>query len=144
MKSPNITSGRLSKVSAGWMHGVNSVRNPWTLPDDQFKWGQNITVRGGIAQTRPGFAMRLSLPSGNFQGGILFNANKQYKSSSTFTNLDNVEISQVATIYTPEGGQSEESELPYIVFPSMARFITAHSRWFSPRTGTTTCWQASL
>jgi len=116
MKSPNITSGRLNKVSAGWTHGVNSVRNPWTLPDDQFKWGQNITVRGGIVQTRPGFAMRLSLPSGNFQGGILFNANKQYKSSSTFTNLDGIEISQVATIYTPNGGQSEESELPYIVF----------------------------
>lgn len=116
MKSPNITSGRLNKVSAGWMHGVNSVRNPWTLPDDQFKWGQNITVRGGIAQTRPGFAMRLSLPNGNFQGGLLFNANKQYQSSSTFTNLDGVEISQVATIWTPEGGQSEESELPYMVF----------------------------
>jgi hypothetical protein len=92
------------------------VRNPWTLPEDQFKWGQNITVRGGIAQTRPGFAMRLSLPAGNFQGGILFNANKQYKASSTFKNADGVEISEPATIYTTDGGQSEEAELPYLVF----------------------------
>jgi hypothetical protein len=116
MKSPNITSGRAVKASAGWIHGVNSVRNPWTLPEDQVKWGQNVTIRGGVAQTRPGFAMRLSLPAGNFQGGIMFNANKQAKASSTTTNLDGVTISQRATIFTVDGNQSQESELSYLVF----------------------------
>ena len=103
-------------MSAGWMHGVNSIRNPWTLPEDQIKWAQNITVRGGVLQTRPGFRMRLSLPAGNFQGGILFNSNKQYSAAGTEKNAAGVRITQKPTIYTVDGGQSEEFELSYIVF----------------------------
>lgn len=60
--------------------------------------------------------MRLSLPAGNFQGGILFNSNKQAKASSTTTNLNGVAISQRATIFTVDGNQSQESELSYLVF----------------------------
>lgn len=116
MKSPNISSGRLQKVSANWIHGVNSVRNPWALPDDQIKWGQNINIRGGIAQTRPGFSMKLSLPAGNFQGGLIFNANKQYQAASSFKNASGVQVFQPATIWTPEGGQVQKSELSYAVF----------------------------
>ena len=83
MKSENITSGRLKKVSTGWIQGVNSVRNPWSLPENQFKWGVNVTVRGGIVQTRPGHKMQLSLPAGNFQGGVLFSSNKQKEAAIT-------------------------------------------------------------
>ena len=116
MKSPNITSGRAVKTSAGWIHGVNSVRNPWTLPEDQIKWAVNCSIRGGVVQTRPGFSMRLSLPPGNFQGGILFAANKQAKASSTYKTTSGVTVSQRATIYTVDGTESSESELPYLVF----------------------------
>lgn len=115
MKSPNIISGRAEKVTAGWLHGVNSVRNPWALPEDQLKWGVNVTVRGGIAQTRPGFDMRLSLPPGNFQGGIFFAANKQYQSSQTLTQ-NGVTTVTPATIYKYDGTPSPELELPYILF----------------------------
>jgi len=116
MKSPQITSGRLQKASAGWIHGVNSVRNPWTLPEDQFKWGQNIQIRGGIAQTRPGFRMKLSLPKGNLQGGMLFNANKQFSAASFTTTLDGVDIYKSASIYNYDGTASNEFELTYITF----------------------------
>lgn len=116
MKSPNISSGMSQKVSAGWMHGVNSIRNPWTLPEDQIKWAQNVSIRGGVAQTRPGFGMKLSLPAGNFQGGVLFNANKQYSAAGSEKNAAGVRIVQKPTIYTVDGGQSEEFELSYLVF----------------------------
>lgn len=116
MKSPQITSGRLQKASAGWIHGVNSVRNPWTLPEDQFKWGVNIQIRGGIAQTRPGFKMKLSLPKGNLQGGMLFNSNKQFSAASFNTTLDGVDIYKSATIYNYDGTASNAFELTYIVF----------------------------
>jgi len=116
MKSASISSGRAQKATAGWFHGVNSVRHPWTLPDDQFKWGQNITVRGGIVQTRPGFAMRLSLPPGNFQGGIVYNANKQARVASSELNPSGVRVITQQAIYTPDGGISLEFELPYMVF----------------------------
>jgi len=116
MKSPNITSGRAVKTSAGWLHGVNSVRNPWTLPENQVKWAQNINFRGGVAQTRNGFDMRLSLPQGNFQGGIIFNANKQSKAPSVTTNLSGVKIVQPKTIFTPQGTDSLEVDLPYALF----------------------------
>jgi hypothetical protein len=116
MKSPQITSGRQQKASAGWIHGVNSVRNPWTLPEDQFKWGVNIQIRGGIAQTRPGFKMKLSLPKGNLQGGLLFNANKQFSAASFTTTLDGVDIYKKASIYNYDGTASNEFELTYMVF----------------------------
>lgn len=116
MKSEKIASGRLTKTSANWLHGVNSVRNPWTLPEDQAKWAVNVNMRGGIAQTRHGFKMKLSLPKGNFQGGVIFNANKQANASSTKTNLSGVKIVQKQTIFTPQGGEIAAFELPYAVF----------------------------
>ena len=115
MKSPNIVSGRKEKTTAGWIHGVNSVRNPWALPEDQLKWGVNVSIRGGIAQTRPGFDMRLSLPPGNFQGGILFSANKQYQAAETVTVGDSTSVLG-ATIYNYDGTASTESEISYILF----------------------------
>lgn len=116
MKSQSITSGRAQKVTAGWVHGCNSVRHPWTLPEDQFKWSQNVTVRGGIAQTRPGFRMKLSLPAGNFQGGIIFNANKQAQAASSEVNPSGVRVTKAATIYLPDGSESTEAEASYMVF----------------------------
>lgn len=125
MKSPNVTAGRVEKISAGWMHGVNSVRNPWNLPADQLKWGVNISVRGGVAQTRPGHGMRLSLPPGNLQGGCFFSGNKQYKAASV-TQVTSGTTTTQATIYNYDGTQSFESELPYIVF------AVGGSVYFSP------------
>lgn len=107
MKSNEIGTGRLVKLSAGWTQGVNSVKNPWLLPENQVKWAVNCQFRGGIAQTRPGQSMRLSLPPGNFQGGIIFLANKQFSAATQ---------SSPAKIFDVNGNGVEESELPYIVF----------------------------
>jgi hypothetical protein len=114
MKSPNITAGRQEKTSAAWFLGVNSVRNPWTLPENQYRWGVNVACRGGIVQTRAGFNMKLSLPSGNFQGGIVFNANKQAQSSLIVTGYGSEQYRN--TIYNYNGKAVEESELPYVLF----------------------------
>jgi hypothetical protein len=107
MKSEQITQGRQVKTTAGWTQGINSVRNPWALPENQVKWAVNSQFRGGIAQTRPGQSMRLSLPPGNFQGGILFLANKQFKAASETTSTQ---------IYDTNGEGVEADELPYMVF----------------------------
>jgi uncharacterized delta-60 repeat protein len=76
MQSPSITQGRLVSVDAGWMSGMNSVRHPWFLRQDQYRRGVNVVNRGGVIQTRPGFRMRLTLPEGNLQGMIHFLLNK--------------------------------------------------------------------
>ena len=115
MKSTNITAGQSQKVTTNWLHGVNSQRNPLALGTDQFKWGVNITVRGGIVQTRPGQSMRLSLPAGNLQGGIVFLANKQYSAAKAVVN-GNTTIFEPATIFNYDGSASYQVELPYIVF----------------------------
>jgi len=115
MKSENITAGRLKKVSTGWIQGVNSVRNPWSLPENQFKWGVNVTVRGGIVQTRPGHKMQLSLPAGNFQGGVLFSSNKQKEAALT-QDRDGVITTTPAKIFDVDGSGVVASELSYMVF----------------------------
>jgi hypothetical protein len=115
MKSPQITSGRDVKATSGWFAGVNSIRNPWSLPENQFKWGVNVQVRGGIVQTRPGNAMRLSLPPGNFQGGIFFAANKQKKAATTQEKNGETTFTS-AEIYDVDGNGVIEQELNYIVF----------------------------
>jgi len=115
MKSAQITSGRESKTASGWILGVNSVRNPWALPDNQIKWGVNVAVRGGVVQTRPGNSMRLSLPPGNFQGGILFASNKQSNASDTIVQNGVTKIIP-AKIFNPDGTSVVADELPYVVF----------------------------
>lgn len=115
MKSEQISSGRLVKATSGWFAGVNSVRNPWSLPENQFKWGVNVQVRGGIVQTRPGQAMRLSLPAGNFQGGIFFAANKQ-KESAKIEVINGRTITTPAKIFDVEGEGIIAEEIPYMVF----------------------------
>ena len=76
MQSPAITQGRLVSVDAGWMSGMNSVRHPWFLRQDQYRRGVNVVNRGGVIQTRPGFRMRLTLPEGNLQGMAHFQITK--------------------------------------------------------------------
>ena len=115
MKSPNVTSGRVEKLTAGWLNGVNSIRNPWNLAPTQLKWGVNVAVRGGIAQTRPGHGMRLSLPPGNLQGGIFFSANKQATAASTSVTSGGTATTQ-ATIFNYDGTEIVATELDYIVF----------------------------
>ena len=112
-------------MTAGWIHGVNSVRNPWNLPADQLKWGVNVAVRGGVAQTRPGQGMKLSLPPGNLQGGTFFASNKQAKAASTQTSTAGTTTIS-ATIFNYDGSQSFESELPYVLF------AVGGSVYFSP------------
>lgn len=73
-------AGRFEVVTSGWFYGCNSVKNPWLLRADQYRWGVNVVNRGGIVQTRPGYTMRLTLPPGNLQGGIFFSANRQVDS----------------------------------------------------------------
>jgi hypothetical protein len=115
MRSEHISSGRYVKDTSGWFHGANTLRAPWALPEDQYKWGVNITCRGGIVQTRAGNSMRLSLPAGNFQGGVLFAANKQYKAAYTVIN-NGISTTFPQTIYKYDGNPSTEYELPYILF----------------------------
>jgi hypothetical protein len=105
----------MQKASAAWIHGVNSVRNSWGLPEDQLKWAINTSIRGGIVQTRPGQAMRLSLPTGNFQGGIIFNSNKIYAAATSST-FNNVITNTAQTIYNYDGTPSSANELSYVVF----------------------------
>jgi uncharacterized delta-60 repeat protein len=76
MRSPTIESGQAVKVDAGWIAGMNTVRHPWLLPEGQYQRAVNIVNRGGIAQTRPGFAMKLILPEGNLQGMTHFRVTK--------------------------------------------------------------------
>jgi hypothetical protein len=116
MRSPNVTAGQASKITAGWFHGVNSVRNPWSLNADQLKWAVNCSIRGGVAQTRAGQGMRLSLPVGNLQGGIIFSANKVYNAASTTTSASGSTTTAQATIYGPDGNAVAATQLDYIVF----------------------------
>lgn len=95
---------------------MNSIENPWALGSEQFKFGVNVTVRGGIAQTRPGHKLHLSLPKGNFQGGIIFAANKQASAASQVTSTSGVVTTTEATVYNPQGLGVATPELLYSVF----------------------------
>jgi|688.fasta_scaffold02593_24 hypothetical protein len=77
MQAPNIAAGRLVSVDAGWTAGMNTVRHPWLLRPDQYRRAVNVVNRGGVAQTRPGFAHQLTLPSGNLQGMCHFTSTKE-------------------------------------------------------------------
>jgi len=133
MKAPNVDNGRMAKESAGWDRGVNSIRNPWALDANQFKWGINITVRGSIPQTRPGHRMALSLPKGNFQGGVIFPANKQCQAASQVTSTTEVTTTSPATIFNPQGVGVVADELLYVVFCVDGQFYYSPYPFVTPR-----------
>ncbi|MFA7301921.1 MAG: hypothetical protein WC069_06445 [Candidatus Shapirobacteria bacterium] len=81
MKSPNLSAGRDVKVDAGWIYGMNTLRHPWLLREDQYQRGVNIVNRGGVVQTRPGFSMQLILPPGNLQGFTYFRKTRTNENS---------------------------------------------------------------
>jgi hypothetical protein len=58
--------------SSSLVLGVDSYTSPAELDDKEMIFGQNVVVRGGIAQTRPGSRSLLCAPDGNFQGCTLF------------------------------------------------------------------------
>lgn len=66
----------MEKGASGWFRGMNSTRDPWILDDAMYAFGLNVVNRGGIVQTRPGYRIRLTLPSGILQGMEVFYANK--------------------------------------------------------------------
>ena len=84
MQAPNIAAGRIVSVDAGWTAGMNTVRHPWLLRPDQYRRAINVVNRGGIAQTRPGFAHQLTLPAGNLQGICYFRATKEENSETDY------------------------------------------------------------
>jgi len=85
MKSANLSAGRDAKVDAGWVFGMNTLRHPWLLREDQYQRGVNVVNRGGVVQTRPGFGMKLILPPGNLQGFAYFRKNRTTETSKTET-----------------------------------------------------------
>lgn len=58
--------------SSSLVLGCDSYTTPAELGDKEYCFGQNVTCRGGIVQTRPGSISRLCAPPGNFQGFTLF------------------------------------------------------------------------
>jgi uncharacterized delta-60 repeat protein len=81
------------KVDAGWVSGMNTIRHPWLLNEQQYRRGVNVVNRGGIIQTRPGFAMRLILPAGNLQGMTYFRVTKNN------VNIDHLVVAVNGKIY---------------------------------------------
>jgi hypothetical protein len=88
MTSADISVGTITIEGAGWIGGCDSLKNPWLLGPNQYRWGVNIINRGGVVQTRPGRELRLILPPGNLQGGIIFYATKQVTADSRLVRLD--------------------------------------------------------
>lgn len=74
----------MEKGASGWFRGMNSTRDPWILDDAMYAWGVNIVNRGGIIQTRPGYRIRLTVPSGVLQGMEVFYANKDTETTGYY------------------------------------------------------------
>src|ERR1700761_8656571 len=88
MRSPQITQGQLEKAASGFFGGCNTMRNPWVLDDAMYQYGVNIVNRGGVIQTRPGYKLGLTFPSGNLQGGEIIQITKVDQNGNVYLNGD--------------------------------------------------------
>ena len=68
IKDPN----RLVEGIGSFIGGANSSVDPALLPENQFSWGTNISIRGGYPRTRPGFKFIKAIPNGVIQGATSF------------------------------------------------------------------------
>lgn len=63
MPTPALVDG-----DANFRGGLDSFSESLTLPPGKYAWSENMVMRGGVPQTRPGIRTRFKLPDGNFQG----------------------------------------------------------------------------
>lgn len=59
-------------ASAFWVQGMDSSLDPAFLQEAEYRSAMNITNRGGVLKTRPGYDCVLELPAGRLQGYTLF------------------------------------------------------------------------
>ena len=59
-------------AAAFWVQGMDSSLDPAFLQDAEYRSAMNVTNRGGIIKTRPGYASVFLLPEGKLQGYTLF------------------------------------------------------------------------
>jgi len=58
--------------SAFWVQGMDSSMDPAFLQNGEYRSAMNVTNRGGILRTRPGYNCLYELPAGRLQGFTLF------------------------------------------------------------------------
>lgn len=108
MIPPNLIRGGLGAAgSAFWVSGMDSSLDPAFLEDTVYRSAMNVTNRGGVLKTRPGYNCVFELPPGRLQGYTLFRptggawhhvvavAGKVYASAypfTTYTQLPNVQF----------------------------------------------------
>jgi len=63
---------RLTEGMGSFLGGANSAVDPALIADNQYSWAENIVVRDGFPNTRPGFRFVKLLPSGVIQGACYF------------------------------------------------------------------------
>lgn len=63
---------RLVEGITSFIGGANSSVDPALLPENQYSWGINVSIRGGYPRSRPGFKFIKALPSGVIQGASYF------------------------------------------------------------------------
>lgn len=68
IKDPN----RLVEGITSFIGGANSSVDPALLPENQFSWGVNVSIRGGYPRSRPGFKFVKAIPNGVIQGASYF------------------------------------------------------------------------
>lgn len=71
IKDPN----RLVEGVVSFIGGANSSVDPALLPENQYAWGINVSIRGGYPRTRPGFKFIKAIPNGVVQGACYFKTN---------------------------------------------------------------------
>lgn len=64
----------VSDIQSTVLGGLNKGRDPELIGEQQVAGGQNVSLRGGRAHSRPRYIKRASLPTGKLQGGHVFSA----------------------------------------------------------------------
>jgi len=72
MANSPANTNRLYDGGIEFVLGVNSNLHPSLLNSAQLSWGVNLTNKGGILDTRPGYETRYRLPDGKAQGMTSF------------------------------------------------------------------------
>lgn len=112
---PTVTQNReVASQGRYWPLGMDSFTVPDQLEPTAYHFGQNVTARGGIVQSRPGSAVLHCLPDGNRQG------------TTTFVPANGVahQVSAVdGYVYVSVEPFAEWRVLPGIRFATHSRFV---------------------
>lgn len=107
-----MSTPRLEDFDIRFLAGMDSLSEPGMLETEFYSRSMNTVNRGGVLQCRPGYRCKFVVPSGNFQGGLVYRPKQ---------GMEVILFAVDGLLYASEYPYADYRQVPGVEFSASAR-----------------------